>query len=228
MNRLFSVVITVSIIAAAGCSSAPKKSPLDGEWLGKNKSFAAKKYLKPMKWSAGHFVVTGSVNDGERESVTRSLVVGKESGGWIFETVTTNAKKEVTGMQMLIKGYDKAIAKNDASQIEIVWIKMLDKNGKINRIEGDAVKFYNVMMKATWENMIISAVNSTSGGAVKVPAGSFAGTTKIHTKVKLVFTVEGDSYLHPDIPVNGVVKSVSGDNVTELLDFGFNGKAQIK
>ena len=36
--------------------------------------------------------------------------------------------------------------------------------------------------------------------------------------------------MHPDIRVNGVVKSASDDNknISELIDFGFNGKPVIQ
>ena len=230
MNKLFTVIAVIVAITLSGCSSTSvKESPLDGQWQGKGKSFSNKKFTKPMKWAAGQYVVTGTIDDGEKVSITKFLVVGKESGGWIFETITTSKKKEVTGMQMLIKGFDQAVAKNDASQISIVWIKMLQKDGKVDKIEGDGIMLYNMMLKSTWNNLIIAGENLTPGGAVAVPAGTFSGTTKIHTKVKVVFsTIEGDSYMHPEVPVNGVVKSVSGDTVTELIDFGFNGKALIR
>lgn len=229
MNKLFTVIAIITAITLSGCSSSSiKESPLDGDWQGKGKSFSNKKFTKPMKWAAGQYVVMGTIDDGEKISITKSLVVGKEAGGWILETITTNKKKEVTGMQMLLKGIDLAVAKNDASQISIVWIKLMQKDGKIDKIEGDGVVIYNLTLKSVFNNLIIGGENYTSGGAVTVPAGTFAGTTKVHTKVKMIFTIEGDSYLHPDVPVNGVVRSTSKDTVTELLDFGFNGKAVIK
>ena len=229
MNKLFTILTIATALSLSGCSSSSKKTgPFDGEWQGKGKSFKNKKFIKAMKWTPGQYVVTGTINDGDRESITKSLVVRKESGGWVFETVTTNEDKEVTGMQMLVKGMDSAIAKNDPSKIKVDWVKLLQKDGTVQKIEGDAMMFYNAILQSTWNNLLIDGT-STAGGAVKVPAGNFAGTTKIHTAVKVVFvTVEVDSYLHPDVPVNGVVKTVSDDVVTELIDFGFNGKAVIQ
>lgn len=230
MNKLFKVFAVVTAIALSGCSGASiKESPLDGQWQGKGKSFSGKKFTKPMKLAAGQYVVTGTIDDGEKISITKFLVVGKEAGGWIFETITTDKKKEVTGMQMLVKGFDIAVSKGDVSQISIVWVKMMQKDGKVDKIEGEAIMLYNMMLKSTWNSVIIPSENLTAGGAVTVPAGTFAGTTKVHTKVKVMFsTIEGDSFMHPDVPVNGVVKSASKDSVTELLDFGFNGKPVIK
>jgi hypothetical protein len=229
MNKLFTILAIVTALTLSGCSSSSKKAgPLDGEWQGKGKNFAGKKFSKVMNWAPGQYVVMGTINDGDRESITKSLVVRKEAGGWVYETITTNVDKEVTGMQMRVKGMESAFTKNDASKIKVDWIKILQKDGTIQKIEGDAMIFYNAILQSTWNSLLISGT-STPGGALTVPAGTFAGTTKVHTKVKVLFmTVEGDSYLHPDVPINGVVKSVSKDVVTELIDFGFNGKAVIQ
>jgi len=230
MNKLLTVFAIFTALTLSGCSSASKKAgPFDSMIKNGNKTIAAKKFIKPKPWAPGQYVIMGTMDDGEIESVTKSLVVRKEAGGWVFETITTNDDNEVTGMQMLIKGMDTAIAKGDTSQIKVIWVKMLQKDGKVEKIEGDALTFYNMILQTTWNNVIISGAKYTAGGAVKVPAGNFAGTTKVHTAVKILFsTVEGDSFLHPDVPVNGVVKSVVKGDSTELIDFGFNGKAVIQ
>jgi hypothetical protein len=229
MNKFITILTMVIALSLSGCSSSSKKAgPLDGEWQGKGKNFTGKKFTRIMSWAPGQYVVMGTINDGDRESITKSLVVRKEAGGWVYETITTNKDKEVTGMQMRVKGMETAFTKNDASKIKVDWIKVLQKDGKVEKIEGDAMIFYNAILQSTWNSLLISG-KSTPGGSLKVPAGTFAGTTKVHTVVKVLFmTVEGDSYMHPDVPINGVVKTVSDDVVTELIDFGFNGKAIIQ
>ncbi len=230
MKQILAVFVLTAALAVTACSSSSKKAgPLDAEWQGKGKSFSNKKFTRPMKWVPGQYVVMGTINDGDKESITKSLVVRKESGGWVYETITTNEDKEVTGMQMLVNGMESAIAKGDASQIKVSWVKLLQKDGTVQKIEGDALVMYNMILQTTWNNLIITGAKYTAGGAVKVPAGNFAGTTKVHTAVKILFTTfEGDSYLHPDVPVNGVVKTVADDVTTELIDFGFNGKPLIQ
>jgi hypothetical protein len=230
MKKVLTISALIAALSFAGCSSSQKKAgPFDSMIKNGNKTFASKKFTKPKPWAPGQYVVMATMDDGEIESVTKSLVVRKEAGGWVYETITINDDNETTGMQMLVKGLDTAIAKGSASQIKVIWVKMLQKDGKVEKIEGDALTFYNMILQSTWNNVIISGTKFTAGGAVKVPGGNFAGTTKVHTSVKVVFTtLEGDSYLHPDVPINGVVKSVVKDDSTELIDFGFNGKAVIQ
>ena len=229
MNKLLTISAIITALVLSGCSGSQKKAgPFDSMIKNGNKTFASKKFTKPKPWAPGQYVVIATLDDGEIESVAKTTVVRKEAGGWVFETVTTEDDGKSSGMQMLVKGMDTAIAKNDASKIKVLWIKMLQKDGSVEKIEGDALMFYNAILQTTWNNLLISGT-TTAGGAVKVPAGNFAGTTKMHTAVKVLFvTVEGDSYLHPDVPINGVVKTVSDDSVTELIDFGFNGKAVIE
>jgi hypothetical protein len=229
MSRFLKISALVIALTITGCSSASKKAgPLDGFWQNKGKTYSNKRFTKPKRWSPGQYVVVGTIDDGDKESVTKSLVVRREAGGWVFETITTNEDNEVSGMQMLIKGYEQATSKGDTSKIKVIWLKVLSKDGQVTRIDGDTLMLYNMMIQSTWSKIIIAGAKFTTGGAVNVPAGNFAGTTKVHTSVKILFsTFEGDSWMHPDVPVNGVVKTVSDDIVTELIDFGYNGKATI-
>ncbi len=232
MKNLFVCSVFILGLVITGCSSAQKTNPhLDGYWQAKGKSVAYKKFTTPKKWSAGQYVVVGNIDDGERKSVTTTTVVRKESGGWVFESISTDEDGKVSGMQMLIKGYEQAVSKNDASKISVVWAKILQPDGTVQKIEGDLMTMYSVLLKSTWEKVIIGGGSYSKGEAVSVPAGNFAGTTKLVASIKILFTTLTQiSYLHPDVPVNGIVKATDEDGkvLLELLDYGFNGKAVIK
>lgn len=227
---LFSVILLSLVIA--GCSSAQKKNPhLDGYWQGKSKSVSYKKFTKAMNWAPGQYVVVGNLDDGERVSVSKTTIVRKEQGGWVFETINTDEDGKVSGMQLLIKGIEQATAKGDPSKITAVWAKILQPDGSVQKIEGDTMKLYSMMLKSTWDKLIVSGMQFNKAGAVNVPAGIFAGTTSLKATVKVVFaSITQVSYFHPDVPVNGMVMATKedGEKVMELLDYGFNGKAVIQ
>ncbi len=232
MKKLFVCSVIVLGLAFISCSSAQKTNPhLDGYWQGKGKSVPYKKFTKAMNWAPGHYVVMGNLDDGERQSVTKTTIVRRENGGWVFESISTDEDGKVTGMQICIKGYEQAMAKSDVSKISAVWAKLLQPDGTVQKIEGDAMNLYNMMLKATWERLIVSGVQYTKAGAVTVPAGAFAGSTSLKASVTIVFaTVTSISYFHPDVPVNGMIMATDedGKKTMELLDYGFNGKAVIK
>jgi hypothetical protein len=234
MMRTTNSILFIAILVFAGCSSAPKKSgpsPIEHFWQSKGKSFSAKKFSKPLKWASGQYIVVGNIKEGVHESVSKTTIIGKEGNGWIYEVITDDEKGKTTGMQVLVEGIEKASVKGDVSQISVKWIKVLKEDGKIEKIDGQALMFYNLMLKSSWEKMIVASTKFENGGPVTVPAGSFAGTSSMKTSVKILFsTTTSTAWMHPDVPVNGMVKSETDDKkyVSELLDFGFNGKAVIK
>ncbi|HOP64890.1 MAG TPA: hypothetical protein PK906_16045 [Spirochaetota bacterium] len=226
---VFSVFVLAFMLAA--CSSAPKKNPhLDGYWQSKGKKIAYKRFSAPKRWAPGQYIVMGTLDDGDRISVTKTTIVRREAGGWVFESVSTDEDGKVSGTQMLIRGYEQAVKKKDTSKIKVIWMKTLRPDGTVQKIEGDALTIYNMMLKSTWDKVIISGNSYTKAGAVTVPAGTFAGTTMLKASVKLIFTFTQISYLHPGVPVNGLVKATDEDGkvLQVLLDYGFNGKAAIK
>jgi hypothetical protein len=232
MKKVLTVFALITALALTGCSSSQKKAgPLDGYWQGKGKSVSYKKFTSPMKWAPGHYVVMGNLDDGDRTSVSKITIVRKEQGGWVFESINTDEKGKVTGMQSLIKGYEQAMAKKDPSKISAVWAKVLQEDGTVQLIEKEAMVFFSMGLKASWDKLIISGQSTTKSGAVSVPAGNFAGATAMKTTVTILFSsITSTSYFHPDVPVNGMIKSADEDGkvLSELLDYGFNGKAVIK
>jgi hypothetical protein len=234
MMRTTSCILFITTLVFAGCSSAPKNSgpsPLDHFWQSKGKSFSAKKFVKPVKWAAGQYIVVGNTNEGVHNSVNKTTIIGKEGKGWVYEVITNDDKGKTTGMQVMVEGIEKASVNGDVSQIKVQWIKVLDEHGQIKKVDGQALMFYNMILKSSWEKMIVASTKFDNGGPVTVPAGSFAGTSSMKTSVKILFsTTTSTAWMHPDVPVNGMVKSETDDKkyVSELLDFGFNGKAVIK
>ncbi len=211
--------------------SAQDKSPLAKYWKESGKSFpAGKNFVKPEKWAAGQYFLMGTKTKGKYESVSRTLVVGKEAGGWIIEVNNIDKKGKETASQMLLKGYEEAVDANDYKKVGIGWMKMKDEKGVVQEIGEDQMALFNMFAKASYENLVVNISKFTDGGAVSVPGGSFAGTNMYTTSTKIMgMTIETDGWFNSAVPVNGMVKSQSkdGKTVTELLDFGFDGKSQF-
>lgn len=234
MKKIIPLFILASALIITACSSGPKKdkpSALDPLWQGDGKSYSAKRFTKVKAWAPGQYVVTGNLVDGRKESVGRFLVVRKERGGWVFETTSTNREGKVSGMQMLITGYERAVNTGKTDQIKVIWMKMLQEDGTSIDLEETQIMIYNMALQSTWSKLINVDTSFKNGGPVTVPAGTFASTSTATAEMKILFkTFKSTSWLHPDVPVNGVVRSASDDgkNVTELISFGFDGKPIIK
>jgi len=231
MRYILTVFVT-GIIFLAGCSSSDKKpSPLDPYWTNKGNTIAYKKFTTPKKWAAGQFIVVGNLDNGKKESISKTTVVRKEKTGWVYEVITINKKGKTTGAQMCVEGIDLVKSKNDIDKINFVWIKVLDENGAVQVIDGSMINLMKPLYKSQFEQFVVSDYTFEDGGAVTVPAGAFKGTTKIKVEISgLMSKKTYTSFFHPDVPVNGLVKSEDekGNVVSELLDFGSNGKAVIE
>ncbi len=227
--KKFAILIVLASLALAAAYSA---SPLDKYWAAKSKNYPASKLSWNVKgWAAGQYVVLGVKNNGKPISVSRSLIVGKEGSAWIIENWSVDEKGRETVGQTCIDGYDKALSSGDTSAIDIVWIKSIGEDGKVVKTMGSELGMMKGMMRSSYESLVATNSAMTSGGAVTVPAGSFAGTGYYKSSAKTMgISVEGESWFSDSVPINGMVKSTmnKGKVVTELLDFGFDGKPKMK
>ncbi len=224
-------VFALAAFACLAPLSAQDKSPLAKYWKESGKSFpAGKNFVKPAKWAVGQYFLTGTKVKGKYESVSRTLVVGKEGNGWIIEVNTIDKKGKETASQLYLKGYEAALEANDYQKVTIGWMKMKDETGAVQEITEDQMALFNMFAKSTYENLVVNISKFTDGGEVVVPAGTFAGTNLYKTSTKIMgMTIETDCWFNSAVPVNGMVKSQSkdGKTVTELLDFGFDGKSRF-
>lgn len=227
MKKVLIAVLAFSIAASAFAQS----KAFDALWTVSSKSYSSVgKFNTPKTWAPGQYVVVGQLSKGKRDSITTTLVVGKVGNGWVIENVSIDKSGKESVMQMLLGNYDAAMKTGDASQIELVWIKTLEKDGSVTKTEGQSLMVMKALMKSAYEKMIVNISEYVDGGSVQIPAGTFAGTTVVTAKTKILGkTIETESWFHPAVPVNGMVKSRSKDDksVSELITFGFDGKPRI-
>ncbi len=229
MKRSRIVVYAAALAVAVLPLFAAGKDSLDKYWQSTGKSYPAGKAFKTaVTWAPGQYVVVGTKTKGKIESVSKQLVVRKESGGWVIETVNIDKKGKETATQMLLKGFDTAVSAKDASKITIGWMKMRDEEGQVTEIGEEQMALFGMIAKASYEKLVVNVSAPKDGGPVEVPAGSFAGTWYTKDSVKMLgMTVETESWYNSAVPVNGLVKyqTTDGKSVSELLSFGFDGKS---
>ncbi len=224
------IMISAGLLFFASCASTSdpqlkaKIEPFFGS-PSKAKYAKAQKFFRPMPYAVGQYVVIGTTEKDGKRSITRTSLVGRESGGWVIESYSLSESQEGV-IQMLIKGLEQAAKTGKPDDIEIVWVKMKDKEGKVQTIEGPMLMMAKAMYKGSLENLSVKIESFVDGGVITVPAGSFAGTNTIKTSAKFLGkTYKSTGWYHYAVPINGMVKSVSDDGkmVMELLSFGYKG-----
>ena len=185
---------------------------------------ASGKFKRPIAYEVGQYVVTGLTHGSER-SVGRTAIVGKEPGGWIIEMYSLNPGSEST-TQMMVKGMEAAQASGSVDGLDFAWIKIKDHGEPVQTIDGTALAVTKGFFRKALSGLEGYAGMMHDGGSVRVAAGNFNGSTETSSEVSFMGKKYiSDIWLHPSVPINGMVKSVNKDDgmEIELLDFGLSG-----
>lgn len=236
MRSLFNIIILSSIVlSSTSCiTMQPPEDPvrraaLEQKFIGKSDAYRSRgTFKKPADWKVGQYITVGTTENGVRKAITRTSIIDKEAAGYVLEMITDDARQQV-GQQMLVKGLDSlAAGEKNADDFEIIWVRMLSPNGKVQRLDGPMIALMSRATKSTLTQMFTTQPEEkkSSGGTITVPAGTFKKTTQMDSVVSVMgMTFRSTVHLHPDVPINGVVRSESSDgkSVSELLDFGKSG-----
>ncbi len=132
---------------------------------------------------------------------------------------------DVIVMQFTIKGLESARKSGNSDDLEITRMALKTNDDEPMVMDGMMLSMVKGMYGKNIEGMATQVTIDGDGGTLTVVAGTFNGTTKAKSKSSIAGeSDETTSWMHPAIPVYGVVKSVTSDEMTmELLDFGLTG-----
>ncbi len=205
-------------------------APLDRYWTESGIDIpASTPFHRPRTWETGDWVLTGTSAQGKRDSISKTLVVRHEEEGWVIEIETLDKSGKETVTQVLVTGMDAALAGNPP-KVGFLWMKTLNADGRVDKLEGPMMAVFGTLMKSTYEKLVTILPAYVEGGTVSVPAGRFHGTNYVRTKVRMLgMQVETESWFHEAVPVNGLVRTrtTDGKTLTELLSFGTGGTPRI-
>ena len=234
MNKYLLSILLPLAIASTSCITMPGPDParqaaLDAKFEAKNASYPSKgKFTKAMPLAVGQYVVHGNISNGRRDSISRMAIVGTENNGLILEMTSSDTRSEST-QQILVRGMEQVAAgKAKPETIEILWIKIRDDKGQVQKLEGPMISMMATPLRNTFSKMYTddSSIQHSDGGTIRVPAGTFAGTSKVNTETRIFgMTIKATSHLHPLVPIYGLVRTESdnGKDISELIDFGTQG-----
>jgi len=227
MLRKIAYLLIVAFIVSCGPSVNPALQKKISDIFNKKSSSsfnATGKFIRPMPYTIGQWVLIGTVSDGKK-FVSKTSIVGKEGDGWIIETYSINESDESIS-QICVSGMEKLAKSGNIDDLDILWVQTKDKNGKVSKIEGPVLSMMKGFYKKGLANMNVNVEGTMDGGTVSVPAGTFNGTAKVSSEASFLgSTVKSTGWFHSDVPINGMVKSISDDGKysSELLDFGTSG-----
>ncbi|MFZ1731177.1 MAG: hypothetical protein WBQ23_00135 [Bacteroidota bacterium] len=227
-TRILGILTALLLLSACGASVNPiLQNRIAGSFNKKSTTAydAGGMFEKPMPFAVGQYLVLGTT-DGDNHMIHRTALVGKDGDAWIMETTSLTPSEE-TMTQMAVSGMEKVQQTLNTDDLDIKWIKLRDKDGKVQTLDGMTLSLVKGSYSKALTGIAMQFSPELGMATVGVPAGTFNGCTKAISKVETFFgDYESESYLHPKVPLSGLVRSVSKDNgaVTELLDFGTDAK----
>jgi hypothetical protein len=199
-----------------------------------NAAFSGKTYpaggdqagLQGTTLKVGEWVVYRSIENGKVKAIIKMAVVGKDGDATIYEFVSLQPN-DSAAIQEAVQGLDDVVQSGSADKGKVVWIKVKDREGKIQTIDGAMLG----MGGAAYKNMLTAnaarySAGVSAGGSVTVPAGTFAATWKVQSQVARGRAQgQGTGWVSTQVPLWHIIKAVSddGNTVLELVDFGTSG-----
>ncbi|MGV7929927.1 MAG: hypothetical protein AB2L13_13675 [Spirochaetota bacterium] len=224
---LFSLTALVFVLSCGPSVNPQLKAKIDGQFgaVSKQNFGAAGRFIKPMPYAVGQYVILGTTDSSGNRTISRTMIAGKADGGWVIESGTLNSAEE-TAVQLCVRGLEKAATSGNAESVEIVWIKIKNEKGAIQRVDGPVLAMMRSLYKNNLSSLNVKATAYVNGGTISVPAGTFAATNRVEAEATFLGkTYRSTVWHHSAVPINGMVKSVSDDgkNQTVLLGFGLRG-----
>jgi hypothetical protein len=175
----------------------------------------------PQPLAVGQWVEYRLTGSNKRPGFVSYKVVGKQGEAfWVETALTTYTGKQET--LMLIDFGDRS----DPEKFKVHSVKMRSNDKPIDIPPGTMQ-----MMQAMWKPAMSAFVIDWSASAprenARADAGEFEGCYKRRMDIGIgPYHQKTDAWLHPAVPINGIVRSASiGKNpsLTELVAFGTEG-----
>jgi hypothetical protein len=225
---MFRSVICLAMVFAVftvGCGASVNqayKADIDRRVAGLHpgsESYPSSDAIEPMPLAVGQWLELKLVDAKQRPSFMTYKIVGQDGDAfWIETSSTTYTGKTET--RMLVNLADR----HDVNAIEVKAFT-LRHDGKIQEYPSNMLGIMKSVWKPFVNGLIIRWVDLPREDA-QSPAGSFAGCYKQRATVSFgPYEQTSDSWQHPAVPINGLVRSVGVDKPTsvEMVAFGTTG-----
>lgn len=227
MLRLTALFICLTLTSCAGMIPQPdpqKIREIDAYFdASQTKHEDDGPFKTAIAYDIGQYVVQGMTETSGR-SIMIMAIVGQEGGNWILETRSLTPTTDSIS-QMAVKGLEAVASSGSLKELDIIWMKTKSNGQPIQKLDGTLLNMAEGLVKPALAGLVIKPQQVLDGGMIQTPAGAFKGTTKATTTISFLGTSHAaTTWLHPAVPLNGMVRSVTKDGETiELLDFGLEG-----
>jgi hypothetical protein len=174
----------------------------------------------PMPLAAGQWARFKMADEKGEPSLLTYKVIGEEGGAHWIEVVNDNYTGRMIQKMLVHFG-----SRTDPKEVEIRAVTTKDAAGRVNELPKEVMPMMQTLYKSAVSSLILEW-KGLPQEAASSPAGNFAGCFKARSKAQWgPWKSEADSWAHPKVPINGLVRSKGTDKKfeMELVAYGLTG-----
>jgi hypothetical protein len=174
----------------------------------------------PKPLAVGQWTQHKMVNDKGEPALVTYKIVGEDGGAYWIEVANEDYYGKTVTKILLVPG-----DRMHPSTMEIRAVKLKDKKGQVSEVQGPMIQ----VMKSLWQssiNMLAVSWQGLQQESMPVIAGTFIGCFKARTDAGWgPWHTVATTWMHPAVPISGLVKSAGVDRPTtmDLVGFGETG-----
>jgi len=219
----FGLPVVLSLIGGGGCGfGIDKAAKMDidrrlSAMAPSGQVFPAPAMLAPKPLAIGQWTQYRLINEKGEPALVTYKVVG-EDGGAFWTEIANESYYGKTVTKILLAIPDRA----NPSTMEVRALKMKDRKGKVSEPQGPGIEIARPSYQGAI-NMLAVSWQGLPRESVKVIAGTFKDSFKARTDASWgVWRATSSTWMHPLVPLSGLVRSLGIDRPTsmELVGFG--------
>lgn len=183
-------------------------------------AFAAPTGFVPKPVVVGQWTQHKMVSEKGQPSLLTYKIVGQEGDAYWVEVANENYYGKTVTKILLFMG-----DRTNPASMQIRAVKMKDKDGRVSELQGPMIHLMRSLYQSA-VNMLAVSWQGLPQEHVGVTAGTFAACFKAMTDASWgVWRSSATSWMHPGVPISGLVKSIgiSQPTTMELVGFGETG-----
>jgi hypothetical protein len=219
------MVMGVCLLAAVGCSGINETYKLEVDKrvasLHATSASFPQQDGSPQPLAVGQWAEYRLTGSNKRPGFATYKIVGQQGEAfWVETTLTTYSGKQET--RMLIDFGDRS----DPEKFKVHAVEMRSNDRPMD-IPPGTMQLMSAMWKPVLSAFVIDWAATAPRENASASAGDFAGCYKRRLDLSVGgYHQKTDAWMHPAVPINGIVRSASvGKNpsLTELIAFGNEG-----